>query len=344
MSQPLTLNQRVVLASRPTGAPVPENFRLERVALPDLADGQVLLKTLYLSLDPYMRGRMSDAPSYAAPVEIDEVMTGGAVSRVERSLNPRFEAGDLVVGVTGWQSHSISDGRNLIPVPSGLPSPSMALGVLGMPGMTAYMGLMDIGQPKAGETLVVAAASGAVGSVVGQVAKIKGLRVVGVAGGADKCRYVVEELGFDACIDHKREDFAEQLAQACFKGVDIYFENVGGKVFDAVVPLLNPRARIPLCGLIAQYNAHVAPTGPDRLPLLQRTLLTKRARIQGFIVFDDYGDRQREFISAMAPWVREGKVKFREDVVEGLEHAPEAFIGLLEGRNFGKLVVRVAQG
>jgi NADPH-dependent curcumin reductase CurA len=219
----------------------------------------------------------------------------------------------------------------------------MALGVLGMPGMTAYMGLMDIGQPKAGETLVVAAASGAVGSVVGQVAKLKGLRVVGVAGGVDKCRYVVETLGFDACIDHKSPNFADELAQACGKGIDIYFENVGGKVFDAVLPLLNPKARIPLCGLIAGYNAHEAPTGPDRLPQLQRTLLTKRVRIQGFIVFDDYGDRQPEFVSAMAPWVRDGKVKFREDVVDGLEQAPEAFIGLLEGRNFGKLVVRVAQ-
>ncbi|WP_248744247.1 MULTISPECIES: NADP-dependent oxidoreductase [unclassified Pseudomonas] len=343
MSDPLTLNQRFVLASRPVGAPTPENFRLEREALPDLEDGQLLLKTLYLSLDPYMRGRMSDAPSYAAPVQIGEVMTGGAVSRVEQSRHPKFQVGDLVVGATGWQSHSLSDGRNIIPIPSGLPSPSMALGVLGMPGMTAYMGLMDIGQPKAGETLVVAAASGAVGSVVGQVAKIKGLRAVGVAGGAEKCKYVVEELGFDACIDHKAPDFAEQLAKACPKGIDIYYENVGGHVFDAVVPLLNPKARIPLCGLIAGYNATEAQKGPDRLPALQRTLLTKRVRIQGFIVFDDYGDRQPEFISAMVPWVREGKVKFREDVVDGLEQAPQAFIGLLEGRNFGKLVVRVAQ-
>jgi NADPH-dependent curcumin reductase CurA len=343
MSDPLTLNQRFVLASRPVGAPTPENFRLEREALPDLEDGQLLLKTLYLSLDPYMRGRMSDAPSYAAPVQIGEVMTGGAVSRVEQSRHPKFQVGDLVVGATGWQSHSLSDGRNIIPIPSGLPSPSMALGVLGMPGMTAYMGLMDIGQPKAGETLVVAAASGAVGSVVGQVAKIKGLRAVGVAGGAEKCKYVVEELGFDACIDHKAPDFAEQLAKACPKGIDIYYENVGGHVFDAVVPLLNPKARIPLCGLIAGYNATEVPKGPDRLPALQRTLLTKRVRIQGFIVFDDYGDRQPEFISAMVPWVRDGKVKFREDVVDGLEQAPQAFIGLLEGRNFGKLVVRVAQ-
>ncbi len=343
MSDPLTLNQRIVLASRPVGAPTPENFRLEREALPALEDGQLLLKTLYLSLDPYMRGRMSDAPSYAAPVQIGEVMPGGAVSRVEQSRHPKFQVGDLVVGATGWQSHSLSDGRNIIPIPSGLPSPSMALGVLGMPGMTAYMGLMDIGQPKAGETLVVAAASGAVGSVVGQVAKIKGLRAVGVAGGAEKCKYVVEELGFDACIDHKASDFAEQLAKACPKGIDVYYENVGGHVFEAVVPLLNPKARIPLCGLIAGYNATEVPKGPDRLPALQRTLLTKRVRIQGFIVFDDYGDRQPEFISAMVPWVREGKVKFREDVVDGLEQAPQAFIGLLEGRNFGKLVVRVAQ-
>lgn len=343
MSPASTSNQRIVLASRPIGAPTPDNFRLEQVTLPDLVEGQVLLKTMFLSLDPYMRGRMSDAPSYAAPVEIGEVMTGGAVSRVERSMHPKFQEGDLVVGATGWQSYSISDGRNVVPIPSGLPSPSMALGVLGMPGMTAYMGLMDIGQPKAGETLVVAAASGAVGSVVGQVAKIKGLRVVGVAGGSEKCKYVVDELGFDACVDHKSEHFAEELAQACDKGIDIYYENVGGKVFDAVVPLLNVKARIPLCGLISSYNEHEAPRGPDRLPQLQLTLLTKRVRIQGFIVFYDYADRQPEFISAMAPWVRDGKVKFREDVVDGLENAPQAFIGLLEGRNFGKLVVRVAR-
>lgn len=342
MTQEMTLNQRIVLVSRPKGAPTPENFRLERVALPDLEDGQVLLRTLYLSLDPYMRGRMSDAPSYAAPVEIDDVMTGGAVSRVEVSRHPKFQVGDLVVGSTGWQTHSISDGRGLMPLPAGIPSPSMAVGVLGMPGMTAYMGLTHIGQPQAGETLVVAAASGAVGSVVGQVAKLKGLKVVGVAGGPDKCRYVVEELGFDACVDHKSDTFAQDLAQACNNGIDVYFENVGGKVFDAVLPLLNAKARVPLCGLIAQYNATDLPEGPDRFSLLPRTLLTKRIRMQGFIVFDDFGDRHAEFFSAMVPWVRDGKIKFREDLVEGLEQAPEAFIGLLEGRNFGKLVVKVS--
>jgi NADPH-dependent curcumin reductase CurA len=342
MSQELILNQRVVLASRPDGAPTPENFRLEREALPDLEEGQVQLRTLYLSLDPYMRGRMSDAPSYADPVQIDGVMEGGAVSVVEQSKNALFQPGDRVVGQTGWQTHSISDGKLLQRVPKGLPSDSMAVGVLGMPGMTAYMGLMDIGKPKTGETLVVAAASGAVGAVVGQVAKLQGLRVVGIAGGADKCRYVVEELGFDACIDHKTDDFAEQLAQACGRGIDIYFELVGGKVFDAVLPLLNARARIPVCGLIAQYNAQNLPEGPDRVPLLMRSLLTKRARMQGFIVFEEYGHRRDEFLAEMLPLVTAGQVKFREDVVDGLEQAPEAFIGMLEGRNFGKLVVRVS--
>ncbi len=343
MTQELILNQRIVLASRPAGAPTPENFRLEREALPDLQEGQVQLRTLYLSLDPYMRGRMSDAPSYADPVQIDEVMEGGAVSIVEQSRNPRFKVGDLVVGQTGWQTHSVHDGGALLAVPKGLPSDSMAVGVLGMPGMTAYMGLMDIGKPKAGETLVVAAASGAVGSVVGQIAKLNGLRVVGIAGGADKCRYVLDELGFDACIDHKSDNFAEELALACGDGIDVYFELVGGKVFDAVLPLLNARARIPVCGLIAQYNAQGEPEGPNHLPLLMRTMLTKRMRMQGFIVFEEYGDRRDEFITEVLPLVTAGKLKFREDVVEGLEHAPEAFIGMLEGRNFGKLVVRVSQ-
>lgn len=343
MTQELILNQRIVLASRPKGRPVPENFRLEREALPELKGSQVQLRTLYLSLDPYMRGRMSDAPSYADPVAIDAVMEGGAVSVVEQSLDSRFQPGDLVVGATGWQSHSISEGSALIKLPANLPSPSLALGVLGMPGMTAYMGLMDIGKPQAGETLVVAAASGAVGSVVGQVAKLQGLRVVGVAGGADKCRYVVEELGFDACIDHRSETFASELAEACPQGIDVYYELVGGKVFEAVLPLLNPRARIPLCGVIAQYNAQGEFAGPDQLPLLMRTLLTKRVTIEGFIVFEKYASRRQEFIDAMTPLVTSGKVKFREDVVQGLEAAPEALIGLLEGRNFGKLVVEVSR-
>jgi NADPH-dependent curcumin reductase CurA len=336
-------NRRIVLASRPKGKPVAANFRTETQALPALEDGQVLLRTLWLSLDPYMRGRMSDAPSYAPPVELNDVMTAGAVSRVEQSRHPKFQKGDLVVGATGWQTHAISDGTGLVPLPADIPEPSMALGVLGMPGMTAYMGLTHIGQPKEGETLVVAAASGAVGSVVGQVAKLRGLKVVGVAGGPDKCRYVVEELGFDACIDHRSDDFDKELAAACDKGIDVYFENVGGKVFEGVMPLLNPHARIPVCGLIAHYNAEDLPEGQDRFSLIPRMLLTKRVRMQGFIVMDDFGDRHAEFFSAMLPWVCHGKIKFREDVVEGLDNAPEAFFGLLEGKNFGKLVVKVSE-
>lgn len=341
MPAELPLAQRFVLASRPAGAPAPEHFRLERFTPAAPAQGQVLLQTLYLSLDPYMRGRMSDAPSYAPPVGIGEVMVGGTVSRVLQSQHPKFHEGDLVVNMGGWQTHSLSDGNGLMPLPAGLPSPSMALGVLGMPGMTAYMGLTHIGQPQPGETLVVAAASGPVGSVVGQLAKLQGLKAVGVAGGPEKCRYVVQELGFDTCVDHKSPTFAADLAQACGGGIDVYFENVGGKVLETVLPLLNPRARIPLCGLVAGYNQHELPSGPDRTGVLLRALLTRRVKMQGFIVTDDFSDRHAEFTAAMAPLVRDGKVKFREDVVEGFEQAPEAFMGLLEGKNFGKLLVKM---
>jgi NADPH-dependent curcumin reductase CurA len=337
-----TINRRIVLASRPVGVPTPDDFRLEESALPAPAAGQLLLRTLYLSLDPYMRGRMSDAPSYAAPVALGEVMVGGTVSRVEASRHPDFEAGDLVLGYTGWQSHALSDGKGLTKLDPTMAQPSLALGVLGMPGFTAYMGLLDIGQPKAGETVVVGAASGAVGAVVGQIAKLKGCRVVGIAGGADKCRYVAGELGLDDCLDHRAADFAQRLAAACPNGIDVYFESVGGAVFDAVLPLLNTKARIPVCGLIAHYNDTSLPPGPDRLGLLTRTLLTKRIKMQGFIIFDDYADRYGEFATQMGAWLKEGKIKYREDVVDGLENAPQGLIGLLEGQNFGKLVVRVA--
>ncbi|MBY0446205.1 MAG: NADP-dependent oxidoreductase [Burkholderiales bacterium] len=337
-----TLNRSIVLASRPHGAPVPADFRLEEHAIPAINSGEVLLRALYLSLDPYMRGRMSDAPSYAAPVDVGAVMVGGTVSRVETSKNSDYAVGDLVVNFGGWQDYSISDGTGLQKL-GALASPSHALGVLGMPGFTAYMGLLEIGQPKAGETVVVAAATGAVGAIVGQIAKIKGCRVVGIAGGADKCAYAVKELGFDACIDHRASDFAEQLAAACDKGIDVYYENVGGAVFDAVLPLLNPAARVPLCGLISQYNATSLPDGPDRLSLLMGTLLRKRIRMQGFIIWDDFGHRYGEFFTAMSQWIAEGKIKYREDVVQGLENAPQAFIGLLDGKNAGKLVVKVAE-
>ncbi|MFC7418669.1 NADP-dependent oxidoreductase [Iodobacter arcticus] len=336
------LNRSIVLASRPHGAPTPADFRLEEHAVPAIGSGEVLLRTLYLSLDPYMRGRMSDAPSYAAPVEVGAVMGGGTVSRVEASQNGDYAVGDLVVNFGGWQDYSISDGTGLQKL-GALASPSHALGILGMPGFTGYMGLLEIGQPKAGETVVVAAATGAVGAVVGQIAKIKGCRVVGIAGGAEKCAYAVNELGFDACIDHRASDFTEQLAAACAKGIDVYYENVGGAVFDAVLPLLNPAARVPLCGLISQYNATSLPDGPDRLSLLMGTLLRKRIRMQGFIIWDDFGHRYGEFFTAMSQWIKEGKIKYREDVVQGLENAPQAFIGLLEGKNAGKLVVKVAE-
>ncbi|MDL2355163.1 MAG: NADP-dependent oxidoreductase [Pseudomonadota bacterium] len=341
MPHTAAINRRIILNRRPHGAPTPADFGLQDAAPPVPQAGQLLLRTLYLSLDPYMRGRMSDAPSYAAPVALGATMLGATVARVDTSLHPDYAEGELVLSFNGWQDYALSDGTGLRKL-GGLKQPSTALGVLGMPGFTAYMGLLDIGQPKPGETVVVAAASGAVGSVVGQVAKIKGCRVVGIAGGADKCRYVVDELGFDACIDHRAADFAQQLAAACARGIDVYFENVGGAVFDAVLPLLNTGARVPLCGMIADYNATELPAGPDRLRLLTRTLLTKRIRMQGFIIFDDYGHRYGEFLAQMSAWVGDGKIKFREDIVEGLENAPQAFIGLLEGKNFGKLVVHVA--
>ncbi len=343
MSQTASVNRRIVLASRPKGEPVSENFRMEQVDVPGVADGEVLLRSVYLSLDPYMRGRMSDQPSYAPPVELGEVLVGGTVSRVVESKHPDYQSGDWVLANSGWQDYAVSNGEGLTNLGTEPSHPSYALGVLGMPGFTAYMGLLDIGQPVAGETLVVAAATGPVGATVGQIGKLKGCRVVAVAGGEDKCRHAVEVLGFDACIDHYAEDFAEQLATACADGIDIYYENVGGKVFAAVLPLLNTSARIPLCGLVSQYNATELPAGPDRLPLLMGTLLRKRIRMQGFIILEDYAQHFEEFRKDMSDWTAEGKVKYFEDVVEGLEKAPIAFIGLLKGKNFGKLVIQIAR-
>lgn len=343
MTQTPTHNRQIQLASRPVGAPTAANFHLATSAVPVAGSGQLLLRTVYLSLDPYMRGRMSDAASYAASVAIGATMVGATVCRVQSSQHAGFAVGDWVLAYTGWQDYAVSDGTGLTKLDPAMAHPSYALGVLGMPGFTAYMGLLDIGTPKAGETVVVAAATGAVGSVVGQIAKLKGCRVVGIAGGAEKCRSAVEELGFDACIDHHSPDLAALLAAACPKGIDVYFENVGGKVFDAVLPLLNTAARVPVCGLIAHYNATALPEGPDRSPVLMRNLLTKRIRMQGFIIFDDYGHRYPEFAKDMSQWLANGQIKFREDITDGLENAPQAFIGLLEGKNFGKLIVRVAQ-
>ncbi len=341
MSQSVSTNRRIVLAARPHGEPTDADFRLETAAVEAPGPGQVLLRTVFLSLDPYMRGRMSDAPSYATPVQIGETMVGGTVCRVEASNNPDFAPGDWVLAQTGWQDYALSDGKELLNLGKSPKNPSYALGVTGMPGFTAYMGLMDIGQPKAGETVAVAAATGAVGAIVGQVAKLQGCTVVGIAGGPEKCRYAVEELGFDVCLDHKAPDLTARLAQAVPQGIDVYFENVGGAVFDAVLPRLNPRSRVPVCGLISAYNATSLPDGPDRLPLLMRAILTRRIKMQGFIIFNEYAPRYGEFREAMDPWLAAGKIKYREDVVDGLENAPRGLMGLLKGENAGKRIVRV---
>jgi len=335
----MSQGRRIVMASRPVGEPKPSDFRIEEYPVPAPGEGQLLLRTIWLSLDPYMRGRMSDAASYARPVQIDEVMEGGTVSEVIGSNNAMFKKGDIVLSRAGWQTHALSDGRGLSKIDPQLAPISTAVGVLGMPGMTAYTGLLEIGKPQPGETVVVAAASGAVGSAVGQIAKIKGARAVGIAGGKEKCDYVESKLGFDECLDHRDMDFAARLKDACPKGVDVYFENVGGAVFDAVFPLLNNFARIPVCGLIAHYN-DTEGKPPKWASSLMRATLTKRLTFRGFIV-SDFVSAQADFLRDMSQWVREGKVKYKEFVTEGLDRAPEAFIGLLKGANFGKQLVRV---
>ncbi len=336
-----TINRRILLASRPRGLPVLENFHLENSPVPTPAKGQVLLRTLYLSLDPYMRNLMDKiGPGYAPSINVGEPMVGGTVNQVVISHHPQFHVGELVLGNAGWQDYALSDGSDLQKL-GDMAEPSRALGGLGMPGFTAYVGLLDIGQPQAGETLVVAAATGAVGAVVGQIAKLKGLRVIGIAGGADKCRYATDELGFDLCLDRHHPQLAQQLALACPDGIDIYFENVGGEIFEAVLPLLNQNARIPVCGFIAHYNQHTPSPGPNKLPLLMATLLQKRIRMQGFIILDHYATRYESFRGEMGEWIKSGKIKLREDKIQNLENAPTAFIGLLEGKNFGKLLVKV---
>ena len=334
-------NRQVLLARRPNGAPVAKDFELAQTDLPEPASGEMLLRTVYLSLDPYMLGRMNAEKSYADPVPIGGVMEGGTVSVVEKSNGGKFAKGDIVVGRAGWQDYMVSDGVSLSKVDPAAAPISTALGVLGMPGMTAYSGLLRLGKPKEGETLVVAAASGAVGANVGQIAKIKGCRAVGVAGGPEKCAFVVDELGFDACIDHQADDFEAQLAAACPDGIDIYFENVAGRVLEAVIPLFNFWARMPVCGLIAQYNMQDLPQGTNMLPALMRTVLTYRLHIEGFIV-RDFADMHGDFQRDMGQWVRDGRVKYKEHRVAGMENAPATLIGLLKGENFGKVVIEVS--
>ncbi|MDR7270625.1 NADPH-dependent curcumin reductase CurA [Pelomonas saccharophila] len=332
------MKHRLTLAAYPQGLPGPEHFHLDSQPIPEPADGQVLLRTLYLSVDPYQRNLMAPVgPGYAPPVPLGGVMVGGTVSRVVASRHAGFRPGELVLANAGWQDYSLSDGSDLLAL-GDVKQPSHALGGLGMPGFTAYVGLLDIGQPKPGETVVVAAATGAVGSVVGQLAKLKGARVVGIAGGADKCRHAVEVLGFDACLDRREPELARRLAEACPQGIDVYFENVGGDVLAAVLPLLNLNARMPVCGFISHYNDAAPVPGPDLA-----SVLAKRIRVQGFIILDHYGERFDAFRRDMGAWLAEGRITLREDIVDGLEQAPAALARLLQGGNFGKTVVRVSE-
>lgn len=341
MQQTDNINRKLVLVERPKGEPTKDTLKLVKDEIPVVGDKQMLLRTEFLSLDPYMRGRMSDAASYADPVEIGDVMVGGTVAQVVSSNLDKFAVGDWVLSFSGWQDYALSDGVGVTNLGKNPTHPSWALGILGMPGFTAWAGLTQIGEPKAGETIAVAAATGPVGATVGQIGKQLGCRVVGIAGGPEKCAYAVEELGFDACIDHKAPDFAEQLAKASPNGIDVYFENVGGKVLDAVIPLLNTFARVPVCGLVSQYNATELPKGPDRMNWLMGIILRKKIKIQGFIIFDNFAHLYPQFAQEMTAWIKDGKVKYREEIIDGLENAPEAFIGLLNGENFGKRVIRV---
>ncbi|MCK9993895.1 MAG: NADPH-dependent curcumin reductase [Alphaproteobacteria bacterium] len=337
-------NRQIVLAARPSGAPKDSDFRFDESPVPTPGPGQMLCRVIYLSLDPYVRGRMNDGPSYAAPVQIDGVITGRTVSQVMESNLAGYAPGDFVFCDTvGWQEYGLIDGtalglRKLDPKQAPI---SAALGVLGMPGFTAWYGLLELGTPKAGETVVVSAATGAVGSLAGQIAKIKGCRTIGIAGAAEKCAFAVEALGYDACISHLSGNLAAELRAACPKGIDVYFENVGGKVFDAVFPQMNNFSRLVLCGGISGYNATALPQGPDRTSMVMMSMIGRRMKASGFVI-GDHRDRFDEFQNEVSGWLREGKVRHREDITQGLENAVKAFQGLLEGRNFGKQLVQIS--
>lgn len=339
--------KEIVLAARPQGAPKLSDFRLEEKPVPACPDGGILVKILWQSLDPYMRGRMDESKSYAAAVPIGGRMEGGCVGEVIESKNPKFAVGDIVNSQFGWGTHAVSDGTMVRKVDPSLAPIQTAVGILGMPGITAYVGLLDHGRPKEGETLVVGAATGAVGSLVGQLGKIKGMRVVGVAGGPEKCAFAVDELGFDACVDHYAQAdgraMRSALAAECPDGVDVYFENVSGKTLDGVIPLMNVWGRIPVCGMISQYNMGGfgidGGDGKDRLPMLWRTILVQRLSVRGFIITDHY-DRFPAFLEEVSGYVRDGRVKYRESVTEGIENAPQAFIDMLGGGNFGKTLIK----
>jgi len=342
MAQSPDTNRRIVLAKRPQGLPDEDTLRLEETAVPEPGDGQMLLRTSLLSLDPYMRGRMNDTKSYAEPVKIDEAMTGQVVAQVISSSLTGYDVGDYVLAGSGWQDYAISDGSDAMNLGPDPESPSWSLGILGMPGYTAYAGLLKIGEPKPSDTVVVAAASGPVGATVGQIAKIKGCRVVGIAGGTKKCKHVVDNLGFDACIDHTDSNFAAQLKNACPSGIDVYFENVGGKVLYSVLPLLNAFARVPVCGVVSWYNLTELPEGPDFGPSIMGTILRMKIKVQGFIIYDSFpASVYTEFKQDMTNWLADGSLLYKEQLVEGLENAPAALNDLLLGDSFGKIVIKI---
>jgi len=336
-----SLATRIVLASRPKGKPLDTDFRIEKFPIPQIEPKTLLLQTRYLSLDPYMRGRMSDQKSYAPSMQLGEVMTGEGIAEVLSSDIPDFSRGDLVLTNMGWQTHYLSDGTGVKKIEMNSTPITTRLGVLGMPGFTAYCGLHLIGQPKVGETVVVAAASGAVGSVVGQLAKLAGARAIGIAGNAEKCTFVKDVLGFDEAISHKSSKFEQELVAACPKGIDVYFENVGGFIWEAVLPLLNKFARIPVCGLISQYNGVPVEDLKNNVAATMRQVLFKSLTLRGFII-SDFSDHFSDFLAQVGSAIQNGKIKYREDMIDGIENAPRAFIGLLEGNNFGKLIIKVS--
>ena len=338
----MSINKRVLFAKRPLGEPDDDCFRIDEVATPDLGSNEILIKTCWLSLDPYMRGRMNDMKSYTEPMQIGDVMTGESTGIVEESNSDKWQVGDRVAAHMGWQAYIVAKGDDarLMKVDLDNGTLSAHLGVVGMPGRTAYFGLTEVGKPKVGETLVVAAASGAVGSAVGQIAKILGLRAIGIAGGSEKCRYVKEELQFDDCLDYKSGNFAEKLGLACPDGVDIYFENVGGEVTKTVAPLLNEGARVPICGYISNYNDEDITKAETPFHILKQLKTVPEHR---FFVVYEWQDRYEEATRQLGQWIKDGLLKYRESIGEGLENAPELFRGLLKGKNFGKQLVKVAE-
>lgn len=329
-------NTQVIFKTRPEGQPSEDNFEIVNTELPPVGEGQMLRRTLWLSVDPYMRGRMSMMKSYAAPAKLGEPMVGQTVSEVVESSHPKFAKGDIVLGFDGWQSHAVGDAKELRKLDPKQAPVSWSLGVLGMPAFTAYVALLDIGQPESGETVVISGAAGAVGTIAGQIAKLKGCLAVGVAGSDEKCRYVAEELGFDACINYKTDNLNDAMKVACPDGIDVFFDNVGGPVLEAALRRMNVFGRIPLVGFISQYNDTKPAPGPNL-----GSVLANRLTLRGMIILDHI-QRMPAFLADMSTWLREGKIKHREDIVEGLENAPRAFLGLFKGENIGKRIVKVS--